>query len=102
MTQFKVIVYVSTDNDKITPKILFKNVGDNGIFKCDSFLNWRTSWKFNGGSLPNNADAPSGEEDKIFIRRITRENEGEYECTGVLNTPTSAKFAAVGYLNVTG
>ena len=90
------------DQTKINPDIQFKVVGDNARFLCDSFLNWRTSWTFNGGSLPPNAEASPGDEDKLLIRRITRENEGDYECTGVLNLPNNPKFAAVGHLNVTG
>ena len=69
---------------------------------CNSFQSWRTCWSFNGGSLPPNAEKCREDNNILHIKRITRDNEGDYECIGVLNRPNNPTFAAVGHLNVTG
>ena len=69
---------------------------------CNSFQSGRTTWNFNGGSLPPNANKSPEDDNTLLLRRIARENEGDYECIGVLNRPNNPKCAAVGHLNVTG
>lgn len=54
--------------------------GDDIELRCDvtGFPPPRVDWTFRRGSLPSNAVADNG---ILRIRRVGRENEGQYECT---------------------
>jgi len=80
--------------------------GEDQVIECDSIQS--TEWFFisnkysieetvNVKELPN---IKIGQDNSIFIEGVNRENQGEYECTGI-NDQYERFFSSV-YVNVRG
>ena len=87
---------IFTDTERIQPKTLKVNEGDNAEFVCIS--THETAWLFNEEKLPLNAKI----KDKLalVLSEVQKENEGRYECQGT--TSTGHIFYAIGSLVVHG
>ncbi len=80
-------------NTRISPHIKGFNLGETGVFKCNSTI--ETVWTYNGNVLPNDV---SQRQDIIYIDSGNKKNQGLYECRGTYRGPNgdNIKFAARG------
>ena len=68
------------DNNRLYPSILYKQKGNDGLFKCNS--SGTAWWTFNNTHLPSNVKVYGEKNTTLSIVGVKYINEGYYECLG--------------------